>query len=155
MIKINVLVSNNAWKKYLKNPETYLKKRIKKIESKYRLFKKKKLFFSIMLSGNEKIKKLNKQFRNKNKTTDILSFPFHKKKDLDKLIKSKQKQIYLGDIIINVNKISNNLNKKIFLEKFDIIWIHGLTHLLGYKHKLNYDYLIMNRFEKRLLKILS
>jgi len=80
MIKINVLVSNNAWKKYLKNPETYLKKRIKKIESKYRLFKKKKLFFSIMLSGNEKIKKLNKQFRNKNKTTDILSFPFHKKK---------------------------------------------------------------------------
>ena len=74
MIKINVIVSNNAWKKYLKNPEMYLKKRIKKIESKYRLFKKKKLFFSIMLSGNEKIKKLNKQFRNKNNIGKIKKF---------------------------------------------------------------------------------
>ena len=56
MIKINVLVSNNAWKKYLKNPEMYLKKRIKKIESKYRSFKKKNYFFQLCYQEMKKLK---------------------------------------------------------------------------------------------------
>ena len=154
MISVEVVSEEKNWSKKIKKKEVFFHSICKSFPKKYQ-FINKKIFLTLLLSNNKGTKKLNKQFRNKNKTTDILSFPFHKKKDLDKLIKSKQKQIYLGDIIINVNKISNNLNKKIFLEKFDIIWIHGLTHLLGYKHKLNYDYLIMNRFEKRLLKILS
>ena len=65
-----------------------------------------------MLSENNEIKKLNKKFRKKNKTTDVLSFPFYNKKLINKL--KKKKEIYLGDIIINFNKIKNKKNKESF-----------------------------------------
>jgi len=73
MIEVSVLVSNKSWKKYLKNPELHLKRRVTKLNKNISLFKKNKIFFSILLSGNERIKKLNKKYRNKNKTTNILS----------------------------------------------------------------------------------
>ena len=63
-----------------------------------------------MLSGSSEIKKLNFKFRKKNKTTDVLSFPFHNKKDLEEKLK-REKEIYIGDIIINLNKIKNKKNK--------------------------------------------
>ena len=59
-----------------------------------------------MLSGNKEIRHLNKKFRKKNKSTDVLSFPFYTKKELLKRFK-KEKEVYLGDIIININKIKN------------------------------------------------
>ena len=65
MIKADVLVSNNNWKKYISNPNIYLNKKLKKIEKKINLFKKKKLNFTLLLSGDVEIKKLNKQFRKK------------------------------------------------------------------------------------------
>jgi len=105
MIKINVLVGNKAWEKHIKKPSIYLKKKLKKIENEISLFKKNKLTFTLLLSGNEEIKKLNKKFRKKNKITDVLSFPSHEKKLLYKLMKNNNKNIYLGDIIINLNKI--------------------------------------------------
>ena len=80
MIKADVLVDNKTWKKYIGNPNIYLKKKLKKAEKKIGILKKNKLIFTLLLSGNNEIKKLNKKFRKKNITTDILSFPFHEKK---------------------------------------------------------------------------
>ena len=65
-----------------------------------------------MLSGSKEIKHLNKKFRKKNKSTDVLSFPFYSKKELNKKFK-KEKEVYLGDIIINLNKLKKEF-KKIF-----------------------------------------
>ena len=104
MIKVNVLVANKNWKKYIKNPKIYFKKDIKKIEQKIILFKKKTFIFSLLLSDNKDIQKLNKKFRNKNLPTDVLSFPFQEKSVLKKLLKKKS-NIYLGDIIISLNKV--------------------------------------------------
>ena len=74
--------------------------------------KKIKFLYSITLWTDKEIKNLNKKFRKKNKTTDILSFPFQTKKEFKK--KLKLKEIYIGDIIINLNKIkSKNVKKKI------------------------------------------
>lgn len=154
MIEVSVLVSNKSWKKYLKNPELYLKRRVTKLNKNISLFKKNKIFFSILLSGNERIKKLNKKYRNKNETTDILSFPFYEKRKLNQLIKKKEK-IYLGDIIININKITKKSKNFFFIKYFDKIWVHGLTHLLGYKHKSNQDYLAMTKIEKNFLKVIN
>ena len=79
MITVDVLANNKAWKKYIKNPNIYLKNKLKIVENKFNVFKKNKLSFTILLSGNNEIKILNKKFRKKNKVTDILSFPFHEK----------------------------------------------------------------------------
>ena len=152
MIKADVLVNNKDWKKYIRNPNTYLKNRLKKAEKKISLFKKNKLNFTLLLSGNNEIKKLNKKFRKKNKTTDILSFPFHEKKILHKLIINNNTNIYLGDIIINLNKIIKKSQKQNFSIVFDKIWIHGLTHLLGHRHKSNQDFSIMHKFESKIIK---
>ena len=80
MIKINVFIDNKIWKSKFKNPESYLKRYIKKLEN-FEYFKKKNIEFSILLTGNQNIKKLNNRFRGKNRATDVLSFPFFKKRN--------------------------------------------------------------------------
>ena len=153
MIEADVIVDNKVWKKYINNPNIYLKKKLKKAERKISTFKKKKLNFTLLLSGDSKIKMLNKKFRKKNKTTDILSFPFHEKKILHNLINSKNNSnIYLGDIIINLNKIIKECKNQNFSIIFDQIWIHGLTHLLGHRHKSNRDFSIMKKLENKIIK---
>ena len=67
-------------------------------------------------------------------------------------MKKKKTQIYLGDIIINLNKMIIKIKEKNFLLNFDKIWIHGLVHLLGYRHKLNCDFFKMTKLENKLIK---
>ena len=148
MIKINVIVKDKTWLKFIKNPETYLKKKIKIIQ-RDNYFKKKKYNFSVLLSGAKEIKYFNKKFRKKNNETDILSFPSQNKKDLKVLSKSNF-EIYLGDIIINLKKMDTT-SKKSFKKHFDILWIHGLIHLFGHDHKKESNYQKMNAIEKKLL----
>ena len=154
MIKINVITNNIRWFTYIKKPSTYLDRRIERINKKNKTFKKKDLFCTLLLSGDGEIKNLNKKFRKKNKTTDVLSFPFHSKKELNKKLK-KGKEVYLGDIIINLNKIKSKKEIKKFLIEFDRLWIHGLVHLFGYDHKKDKDYLKMSRIEKKYLNLIN
>ena len=111
---------------------------------KYKFLKKKKSL-TLLLSNNRNIKKLNKKFRNKNKSTDILSFPFNKRINLSK-------QAYLGDIIISYNFIDKpkSQKQKDFEKKLIKIFIHGFLHLLGFDHIKNKDYARMLKEEKRI-----
>ena len=152
MIKINVFVKDKTWFKFIKNPDIYLKRKIKKIENEI-IFRKKKYSFSVKLSNSREIKVLNSKFRKKKKSTDILSFPNQTKKKLKMFIKLNQ-EIYLGDIIINFRKI-NNSSKILFKEHFDKLWIHGLVHLFGHDHKKDSSYKKMQAIEKKLLKKLN
>ena len=154
MIKINVITNNKNWLNYIKRPNYYLDKKIKKINLEEKIFKKNNLFCTLLLSGNKEIKYLNKKFRKKNKITDILSFPFYKKKDLIKKLK-KEKELYLGDIIINLNKIKNKKIKKNFEIEFNRLWIHGLTHLFGHDHKKDKDFKKMHQVEKKYFKLVN
>ena len=127
MISVNVVLDHYLWKRKIKNPKIYIKKKFDKL-NKLHLFKKKSKNHTILLTNNTKIKALNKKFRNKNKPTDVLSFPFKNKINF-------KKNEYLGDIAISyeiINKRSKNSN---FFKEFDKIWIHGYLHLLGHKHK--------------------
>ena len=78
MIKVNVLSEENSWSKKIKNKEDLFNKVCKNFPKKFR-FLNKKVYLTLLLSNNKSIKRLNKRFRNKNKHTDILSFPFEKK----------------------------------------------------------------------------
>ncbi|MDA8618855.1 rRNA maturation RNase YbeY, partial [Candidatus Pelagibacter bacterium] len=101
MIKINVITNNISWKRYIKNPNNYLSRKINKLNFKNKEFIKNKIFCTLLLSGNKEIKYLNNKFRKKNKSTDVLSFPFQTRKELNKKLKL-EKDLYLGDIIINL-----------------------------------------------------
>ena len=154
MIKVNVISNNIEWRKFLKEPNLYIEKKIKKLNKKNKIFKKKNFFCTLLLSNNKKIKQLNKKFRNKNTSTDVLSFPFYEKSELKKKLK-KDKEIYLGDIIVNYNKILNKNNISGFKLEFDTLWVHGLLHLFGYDHKKNKDFLNMAKEEKKFLSYLN
>ena len=145
MIKIDVFIQNKNWKKYISNPSRYIKSKSRLINSSFKFIKNKKLNFSILLAGGKEVRMLNKKFRKKDKTTDVLSFPFYKATDIRKL---KNRNVYLGDVILNFYKI----DKKNFKKDFNRLWIHGLLHLLGYKHYKDKDYYKMNRIEKLILK---
>ena len=153
MIKINVITNNNNWYRIIKNPVTYVARKIDKINRFENLLFKKNIYCTLLLSGDKEIKNLNKKFRKKNKSTDVLSFPFQDRKELNNLLK-KEKEIYLGDIIINFNKIKNkNLNS--FKSEFNRLWIHGLVHLFGHDHKKEKDFLKMNQVEKKYLNLVN
>ncbi len=145
MIKIDVFVKNKNWKKYISNPSKYLESRTKNINNYFSSIKNKNVNFSILLAGNQELRKLNKKFKKKNKTTDVLSFPFYK--NLNKT-NPKTKNIYLGDIILNFYKI----NKKDFKKDFNRLWVHGFLHLLGYRHFKNKDFYKMSKLENLILK---
>ena len=146
MIKVNVILNNIIWKRYLKNPNSFIDKKIELLNKRNKLYKKNTLICSLLLSGTKEIKKLNKKFRKKNKSTDVLSFPFYEKNQLNNKIK-KEKEVYLGDIIINLSKVKNKNNKVKFQEELNKLWIHGLLHLLGHDHKSNTEYLQMQKLE--------
>ena len=148
MIKINVILNNIIWKKYLKDPHNFINKKIELLNKKNQLFKKNNLICSLLLSGTKEIKKLNKKFRKKNRSTDVLSFPFYEKNQLKNRIK-KEKEVYLGDIIINLSQVKNKNNKVKFKKELNKLWIHGLLHLLGYDHKSNTKYLQMQKLESK------
>ena len=153
MIKINVLTNNVNWFHYIKNPNNYIDKKIDKLNVKEKKLFKNDIFCTLVLSGNKEIQLLNKKFRNKNKTTDVLSFPFQTKKELKKKL-SKQKEIYLGDIIINLKKLKNKRIIKKFKMEFDKLWIHGFVHLFGYDHLKEKDHIKMNKIEKKYLHLI-
>ena len=148
MIKVNVILNNINWKRYLRNPNRFIDKKITLLNKKNKLFKKNTLICSILLSGPKEIKNLNKKFRKKNKSTDVLSFPFYEKNQLNNKIR-KEKEVYLGDIIINLSQVKKKNNKSKFKEELNKLWIHGLLHLLGYDHKSNSQYLQMQKLEKK------
>ena len=84
MIKINTISNNKKWDRYFKSPSNFINKRIDNLNKRFKKYKKKIFSAPFFLSDDSEIKKLNKKFRNKNKSTDVLSFPFYNKKDLKK-----------------------------------------------------------------------
>jgi len=148
MIKVNVEVNSKSWHQKIKNPKKYFSGKLKKISKIVKFFKGKNLTFTILLTNSLNMKKLNKKFRNCNKPTDVLSFPFFSSNELKSI---KQKKFYIGDIATSYEIINYRSKKDNFLLNFDKAWIHGLLHLVGYDHIQNQDYYKMNKIEKRVL----
>ena len=128
MISIDVVSESNLWKKKIKKPYIFFNSLVKVFPKKYK-FVKKKVGLTILLSNNKNIKKLNKKFRNKNKSTDVLSFPSEKKINI-------KKSPYIGDIVVSYEFINKpkTLSTLEFKSKVIKIFIHGFLHLLGYDH---------------------
>ena len=144
MININVFSNEKAWSQKLKRKELYFNKICKAFPKKYK-FSNKKIRLTLLLSNNKNIKKLNKLFRNKNRPTDILSFPFSENIKISK-------DTYIGDIIISYDYINKSKlqNLKFPKEKLIKIFIHGFLHLLGFDHIKVKDYKKMLKEEEKI-----
>ena len=144
MINVDVISESNLWSKKIKKKDIFFNTLVSYFPKKYR-FIKKKVSLTILLSNNKNIKKLNKKFRNKNKPTDVLSFPLEKKLNL-------KKNLYLGDIVISYEFMNNpkSLKNLEFKNKVTKIFIHGFLHLLGYDHVKMKDFRKMIKEEKKI-----
>ena len=149
MISVGVVSENNLWNKKIKKKDIFFNKLVKFFPKKYR-FIGKKISLSILLSDNKRIKKLNKSFRNKDKPTDVLSFPFEKKLNL-------KKNTYLGDIVISYEFMNKpkNLTSLDFKNKVIKIFIHGFLHLLGHDHVKLKDFKKMSKEEEEIYKLVK
>jgi len=147
MIKVNVILNDISWKKYIKNPNSFIDKKVELLNKKNKLYKKNTLICSLLLSGAKEIKKLNQKFRKKNKSTDVLSFPLNEKIRFSK-------NTYLGDIIISYNYLDKPKSQDLesFKQKTIKVFIHGFLHLLGFNHIKNKDYFKMLREETFIYK---
>ena len=142
MINLDVLSNERAWSKRLKNKEVFFKKICKSFPKKYKFFNK-KINLTLLLSNNKNIKKLNKNFRGKNKSTDVLSFPFKNKTRISK-------KAYIGDIIISYNFMDKPRYQNLITFKQKVIktFIHGFLHLIGFDHIKSNDYKKMLKEEE-------
>ena len=144
MINVNVFSEDNNWSNKIKNKEIFFQSICEAFPRKYK-FSSKNVSFTLLLSNNKNIKKLNKKFRNKNKPTDILSFPLSHKTSI-------KKDTYLGDIIISFNYMNKDKEKKFFKTVVIKTFIHGYLHLLGFDHIKDKDYKKMITEEKKIYK---
>lgn len=141
--------------------------------AKYPILNKKNLSISLLLTNEDEMWHLNKEFRKIDKSTDVLSFPSenvdyklilngldNNKLDKVELINTplskifKNKNIYLGDLAFscdNLMKYAEQHNKN-FIEHFYFMFIHSLLHLLGFDHKKNLDAKLMKQEELQAMK---
>ena len=144
MISIDVVSESNLWTGKIKKPDIFFNSLVRIFPKKYR-FIKKKISLTVLLSHNKNIKKLNKKFRNKNKATDVLSFPFEKKINI-------KKSSYIGDIVISYEFMNKPKTSSVlrFKNKVTKIFIHGFLHLLGYDHTKLKDFEVMLIAEEKI-----
>ena len=113
---------------------------------------------TILLTTNKTVHKYNRQFRNKDKPTDILSFPYYPELKAGERIKPEDEdEKVLGDLIISpeyVQKDAISYNQT-YDERLQMLLVHGILHLLGYDHIKDEEYEVMNKQEKKLLKYLK
>ena len=149
MISIDVVSEGNLWSGKIKKPDVFFNSLVQVFPKKYR-FIKKKVSLTILLSNNKNIKKLNKKFRNKNKSTDVLSFPSEKKLNI-------KKTPYIGDIVVSYEFMNKpkTLSALEFKNKLTKIFIHGFLHLLGYDHMKLKDFKEMLIEEEKIYKTIE
>ena len=97
------------------------------------------LYICITLTNPENIQTLNKQYRNIDKPTDVLSFPMFEKNELQELLKNSTNvnmQDILGDIIISIPKVKEQAVEygHSFERELAYMLVHGFYHLMGYDH---------------------
>lgn len=112
----------------------------------------------IWLTTDQTIQRYNKKFRNKNKPTDVLSFPYHPTLQAGQRITvTEPEDMNLGDIIISVPYVYENKHnlEGSFNDRMNRMLVHGVCHLLGYDHIEDQEFEAMSKLENTLLKKIS
>ena len=145
MVEISYNIKSLEWNKNLPSYKKCISNSVNQIFKIIKFSSNNEVSISFLLTSNSEIKLLNQKYRNKNKPTNVLSFPMNEK------IENKN---YLGDVVISCEKIidesyEQNIKKYKYLSKMTI---HGVLHLLGFKHDTDRQFNKMNSIEKNILE---
>lgn len=100
---------------------------------------------SVTFVTNEKIQEINRQYRNKDYATDVISFALEEMGEGEIEVTGGDMPRVLGDIIISVKKAEEQAEEygHSFEREIGFLAVHGLLHLLGYDHEVEEDEKIM------------
>lgn len=143
MVEIFDLTKKKLLEKYFKDIKKYYLKTLETLEL------KDDFDASLIIVGKRKIRTINRDYRNKDKETDVISFANIDSNDYDFL----DERINLGDIFINVDRVYSQAKKYEHSEKreFIFLFVHGLLHLLGYDHMEKNDEEIMFELQDKIV----
>ena len=120
---------------------------------------KSKLYITITLTTPKNIQEINKDYRNIDKETDVLSFPMFEKEEIESKIKENGflHEDVLGDIIISIQKVEEQAIEynHSFERELSYMVVHGFYHLMGYDHIKEEDKKQMRDKEEEILNILK
>jgi len=118
-----------------------------------------KLTIQITLTNPENIRKLNKQYRNIDKETDVLSFPMFEKEEIDLKIKKNDfpYEDILGDMVISIARVKEQAEEygHSFKRELSYMVVHSFYHLMGYDHMEENDKIEMRKKEDVILNRLG
>ena len=118
------------------------------------------LYMSITLTEPEEIKRINLEFRNIDRATDVLSFPMFEKDEIEEIVSKQEEdrgEDILGDIVISIEKVQEQAKEygHSFERELAYMVVHGFYHLMGYDHMEENDKKKMRAKEETVLKKLG
>lgn len=117
-------------------------------------------YLSITLTSPKEIHKLNKEYRDVDKETDVLSFPIFEKEEIENIIKTQKKNLVpepIGDIVISIKRVEEQAKEyeHSFERELSYMIVHGFYHIMGYDHIEEKDKVVMRPKEEKILEILK
>jgi len=133
MLSVQFLVHNSGWNALLTKERAFFRQALKKTFS-YLDLPRNKFTVSVVLTDDAEVHKLNKEYRGKDKPTNVLSFPQHE--DLHDILAANDNGFELGDIVLALETIKAEAKeqKKTFKNHAVHLMVHGMLHLCGYDH---------------------
>lgn len=116
------------------------------------------IYINIILTNPEEIRKINKEYRNIDKETDVLSFPMFEKEEIKEILQTKLNNIdVLGDVIVSIDKVYEQAKEynHSFEREFAYMLVHGFYHLMGYDHMQDDEKEEMREKEENILNKLN
>ena len=117
------------------------------------------LLVSIVLTTPDNIRRINKEYRDIDKSTDVLSFPMFEKSEIEEFIKNKnlEHSDILGDMVISIPQVQLQAEEygHSFERELSYMVVHSFYHLMGYDHMKEEEKKIMRQKEENILSKLG
>ena len=109
-------------------------------------YDKNEYYLSILVTTNEEIQKINREYRNKDMPTDVISFAYNETENFGEIN-------MLGDIVISIDRVKEQSSEYGHSDKREFFYVlcHGMLHLLGYDHIDPDDKVVMRKREEEIL----
>ena len=109
---------------------------------------------SLIITGDEEVHRLNRDYRGIDATTDVISFALSENRDGADFITPPDRISRLGEVIISYPQAASQARENKQTIKAELAWlvVHGLLHLLGYDHQDDRSEVVMRKREDKILR---